>query len=279
VNAVPERDSWDTAARARVSDRWAKAAVGWNQAMTDALLTVAAITPDSVVLDLAAGSGEPSLTIAERLMAGRIMALDRSIGGLSLANTVARRLGLDSKIACIQADGHAIPLERNCLDRVTCRCGIMFFSDTRLVLSEMMRVLRPGGRVALLAWGRFEQPFFQATVGVVLRLVEGAQMPAAARTMFRFAVPGSLEGRLREAGFCEVHEQLLSVPRVWAGTPEQLWAYQQEVSTLCQPLFESIPPEVRAQVDAEVVASLARFRGGSVLTVPVDVIVVSGQRP
>ena len=73
------RDLWDAAARARVSDRWAEASARWNTAMTNALLYAAAITPDSVVLDLAAGSGDPALTIAEHLVRGRVIALDLSL--------------------------------------------------------------------------------------------------------------------------------------------------------------------------------------------------------
>jgi hypothetical protein len=155
----------------------------------------------------------------------------------------------------------------------------MFFGDTDRVLSEMMRVLKRGGRVALLAWGSFEQPFFDATVAVVLRLLHSAEMPAQARAMFRFASPSSLERDLRVAGFCNVQERSLTVPRIWAGTPEELWMYQQEVSTLCHPLFDSIPVDLRARVDAEVSSLLARFQTGSFLSVPVNVIVAGGQRP
>ena len=96
--------------------------------------------------------------------------------GLLLANTHARQLGLRAKIESVQADAHAIPLAGHCVDRITCRCGIMFFNDTGLVMSEVLRVLKPGGRIAFLVWGSFEQPFFDATVGVVLRLVSGAQI-------------------------------------------------------------------------------------------------------
>jgi ubiquinone/menaquinone biosynthesis C-methylase UbiE len=271
-------DSWDAAAQVRASDRWATASAAWNKAMTDALLAAAALGPDSVLLDLAAGSGDPALTVAERFVSVRVIALDRSRTGLLLANTLARQLGLGSKIACISGDAHAIPMARNSVDRITCRCGIMFFSDTGLVMSEMLRVLKPGGRVALLAWGSFEQPFFDATIGLVLRLVRGAEMPPEARTMFRFASPGSLECALRAAGFSIVHEESLTLPRIWAGSPQELWVYQQEVSTLCHPLFASIPPGLRAQVDAEVSSALARFRSGSVLEVPAKVIVAAGQR-
>jgi len=273
------RELWDAAARARVSDRWAEASARWNTAMTNALLSAAAITPDSVVLDLAAGSGDPALTIAEHLVRGRVIALDNSRSGLLLASIHARQLALGLKVDFVQGDAHAIPLLPTCVDRVTCRCGIMFFNDTGLVMSEVLRVLRPGGRAAFLVWGSFEQPFFDATVGVVLRLINGAQMPAQAREMFRFASRNSLERALKTAGFRNVLEEPLTVPRIWAGSAEELWAYQQEISTLCHPLFDSIPTDSRSNIDAEVAASLSRFRNGNVLAVPVNVIVVAGQRP
>src|SRR5262249_48875989 len=178
-----------------------------------------------------------------------------SLSGLLLASTHARKLDLGHKVNFVQGDAHAIPLLPSCVDRVTSRCGVMFFNDTGLVMSEVLRVLKPGGRAALLVWGSFEQPFFDATVGVVLRLVNGAQMPAQALEMFRFALPRSLERALRTAGFRNVREEPLTVPRIWAGSAEELWEYQQEISTLCHPLFDSIPTGSLLKVDAEV----ARF--------------------
>ena len=93
---------------------------------------------------MAAGSGDPALPIAERLIGGRVLALDSSRAGLLLANTHARRLGMGLNVKFVQVDAHAIPLKRNCVDRITCRFGIMFFSDTGQVMSEVFRVLKPG---------------------------------------------------------------------------------------------------------------------------------------
>ena len=83
---MTERSAWDVAGRARVNDRWAECAVLWNKAMTEALLSAAALTPDSVVLDLAAGSGDPAFTIAERLVGGHVIALDSSHASISIAS-------------------------------------------------------------------------------------------------------------------------------------------------------------------------------------------------
>ena len=82
---------------------------------------------------------------------------------------------------------------------------------------------------------------------------------------------------MRTAGFRNISEESLTVPRIWSGSPEQLWAYQQEISTLCHPLFDSIPADSRSKIDAEILALLSRFQSGNVLSVPVNVIVISGQ--
>lgn len=231
-----------------------------------------------MVLDLAAGSGDPALTIASRQTGGKVIALDSSRAGLDLAKTQAQELGFGSTISFVQSDVHAIPLAQRCMDRITCRFGVMFFSNTALAMSEMLRVLKPGGRVALLAWGPFEQPFFNATIGTVLRLLPCAEIPEQARTMFRFASRGSLGHELRAVGFSNVQEALMTLPRIWAGSPEDLWEYQQEVSTLCHPLFAGVPPDLRPRVDAEVASALAPFRNGDVMSVPVKVVIATGKR-
>jgi ubiquinone/menaquinone biosynthesis C-methylase UbiE len=271
-------DLWAAASRARVSDRWATASAGWNRALTDALIAAAAIDPESLVLDLAAGSGDPALDIVQRVASARVIALDRSSAGLLLARQQSEQLGVASRIAFVQGDVHAIPLASDHVDRITCRFGVMLFGDIGLAMSEMLRVLKPGGCVALLAWGPFNQPFFETTIGAVLRLVPGAELPQPARTMYRFASHGSLETVLREGGLRDVQETEMTLPRIWAGSAEQLWEYQQEVSTLCHPLFEAIPAALRPRVDAEVTAALVRFRSGELLSVPARVVLATGKR-
>jgi ubiquinone/menaquinone biosynthesis C-methylase UbiE len=261
-----------------VSDRWARAAAGWNSALTDALIAAAAIGPQHLVLDLAAGSGDPSLEIVRRFSSARVVALDRSLAGLQLAQQQGEHLDARSRIAFLQGDVHAIPLTSNCVDRITCRFGVMFFEETSSAMSEMLRALKPGGQVALLAWGAFKQPFFEATIGTVVRLVPSATLPEATHAMYRFASHGSLAAALRKAKFCNVQEREITLPRIWAGSAEQLWEYQQDVSTLYHPLFDSIPETLRARVDQEVVDGLIQFSDGDLLTIPVQVVIATGNR-
>jgi ubiquinone/menaquinone biosynthesis C-methylase UbiE len=273
-----QRDSWSEASRSRVSARWTKAAAGWNRALTDELIAAAAISSESLVLDLAAGSGDPSMEIVQRFPSATVIAVDRSFAGLQLAQQNSEELCVAARIAFVQGDVHKIPLASGRVDRITCRFGVMFFEETGEAMSEMVRVLKPGGRVALLAWGMFKQPLFEATIGAILRLVPGATLPASSQVMHRFASQGSLAAELRNAGFCDVQETEMTLPRTWAGSAEQLWQYQQEVSTLYWPLFESIPETLRRQVDEEVVAGLSLFRDHGLLTIPAQVVTATGHR-
>jgi hypothetical protein len=119
---------------------------------------------------------------------------------------------------------------------------------------------------------------FEATIGAVLRRVPDANLPESTRAMYRFASQGSLAAELRKAGFCNVQETEMTLPRIWAGSAEQLWEYQQEVSTLYRPLFEAIPETLRPRVNEEVVAGLDRFRDHDLLTIPVQVVLATGNR-
>ena len=90
-------------------------------------------------------------------------------------------------------------------------------------LTEMFRVLKVGGRAAFLAWGRFEQPFFEGTVGAILRLVPGTTIPEPARAIFGFATAGSIQEALCRARLRNVQEQHATLLRIWAGSARQLW--------------------------------------------------------
>jgi len=274
---MPEPDPWAVASEARSASRLRRLAASWNSAPTQALIDAADPAQGSLVLDLAAGSGDPAMDIALRFSGARVVALDRSGAGLVTAQQVAQNLGIADRLWFIQADVHRLPLPNSSVDRVTCRCGIMFFDETHVALRETLRVLKPGGRAAFLAWGPFEQPLFESTLGTVLRLTPGATLPEAAARMFKFARAGSLEDALLGAGFRAVEERHLTLLRVWAGSPQELWEYQQEVGALFQPMFQAISVEARSRIDEAVWTALSRFQDGDTIAVPVDVVVATGE--
>lgn len=275
---MADEGTWGAAANVRSADRWRSATEQWGSALTQALLDSAELNPSSAVLDVAAGSGDPALSIAQRLGQGNVVAVDSSYSSLVLATRQAVEMHLESKFKSVAADAHDLPFADSSFDRVTCRCGIMFFVDIDKALKEILRVLRLGGRAAFLAWGPFEQPFFDSTLGTILRMVPGTSIPQAARAMFRFATPGSITEALVGAGFRNAEECTRTLPRVWMGSPQQLWQYFQEISTLFDLLWQSIPASIRAQVNEAVCQELERFKSGGTINTPAEVIIATAKR-
>jgi SAM-dependent methyltransferase len=155
------------------------------------------------------------------------------------------------------ADVHALPFPDESFERVTSRLGVMFFADLAGALREIHRVVTKDGRIAVLAWGPMRQPYFETTIGTVLRLIPELSVPTAADKMFRFGAPGSLSSALREAGFRDIDERQCAVPWNWPGTPEELWAYFQEVTVPFKPLLEAVPERARDEVNEASCANCA----------------------
>ncbi len=252
-----------------------------GRAMTDAIVAEAQIQAGMSVLDFACGTGEPAISIATRLQgtapAGRVCGVDISSGPLQVARGRACERGLGN-IAFVAADVHQLPFGDAIFDRATCRLGVMFFSDVPRALSEVRRVLGPGGRASLLAWGPFEQPYFETTIGTLLRLCPGTTMPATGASMFRYGQPGSLTAALRRAGFEHIQERLADVPWNWPGTPEELWDYFQEVTVPFQALLQSIPGEQRPEVNERVIAALHSRYDGKQVQFAASIVLASAMR-
>jgi ubiquinone/menaquinone biosynthesis C-methylase UbiE len=251
---------WDSFARLNAGERFKKQSAEMGTAVTEAIVEAAAVVPGLKVLDVACGSGEPSISIAALLKGtGQVVGLDMASAPLEVARERARKRGLDN-VEFLQGDVHAPQFEDESFDRVTSRLGVMFFGDLRKALSELRRVLKPGGRVALLAWGTMEQPYFDLTIGAVRRVHPKLEVPTSARQMFKFGVPGTLAAALREAGFSAAEDHVRSLRWDWHGTPEEMWDYFRGVTVPFRALLEKVAGD--AEVDRAVLAALKeRFDG------------------
>ncbi|HWR34984.1 MAG TPA: class I SAM-dependent methyltransferase [Clostridia bacterium] len=267
MNTSPE-SNWNTFARVNASQRWRKPSAAMGKQVTETLVAEARVEPGMEVLDIASGTGEPAISIATLLQQsstqgspGRVVATDISPDPLKVAEQRARDRGL-TNMEFTPADVHQLPFEDGRFDRVTCRLGVMFFADLPRALREIRRVLKPNGRVTLLAWGPLEQPYFGVTIGAIVRAAPGLAVPTSGEKMFKFGEPGTLTKALREAGFGHVDEVTKDVPWNWPDTPEEFWAYFQEVTIPFKPLFQAIPPERHDDVHRQVLAAIRNVYDG-----------------
>ena len=244
---------------------------------TEAIVELANPQPGMKTLDVACGTGAPSLQIARRVLPdGHVTAIDISPEPIEVAKQRAQDRGL-TNVTFKQADVHELPFEEVSFDLATSRLGVMFFSDLPRALGEIRRVLKPGGRIALLAWGPPDQPYFQATGGVIMRHT-GAGLPPAAQQVFKFGGRGKLGAALGAAGFREVKEELRTLPWVWPGSIAELWEYYQAVTVPFRPLLQQITPEQLAPITQDVYAAFAKYWDGEKVNMTADFVLASGKK-
>jgi len=257
------QNDWNSFGRGNAGRRWRRQSAEMGSAATRALVEACRVCSGMRVLDVACGNGEPAISIAAALAGtGSVIGIDSAPEPLETARQRAAERGL-ANITFQQADAHALPFTDASFDLLTARCALMFFAAPKKAIAEFARVLAPGGRAAFLCWGPFEQqPYFQATAGAILRAFPDLELPASTRKMFCYAHPGPLAESLRAAGFCEAHEELITLPWPWAGRAEEMWAFMQETTIPFRPLFEAVPEEQRARRDRAVLEALESYRDG-----------------
>jgi ubiquinone/menaquinone biosynthesis C-methylase UbiE len=128
----------------------------------DALTDRANLVKGNAVLDVACGTGIVARRAASAVGAsGRVVGLDLNNGMLEEAQKVAS--GVEPTIEWCEASAEDIPLPEADFDAVLCSQGIMFFPNLSTGISEMCRVLAPGGRLVACFWaGPFERSPYMA---------------------------------------------------------------------------------------------------------------------
>src|SRR3954465_11502079 len=132
--------------RSEVDAKWRDAAPYWHRhaetvrsmfaPVTAAMIKAAEIAPGDGVLDIAGGSGEPALTIAEHVAPlGAVMCTDLVEDMLKAAEMESRRRGIGN-VAFFHAPAEDLPFDASSFDAVTCRFGAMFFADPSATFQE-----------------------------------------------------------------------------------------------------------------------------------------------
>jgi SAM-dependent methyltransferase len=176
--------------------------------LVGAALDAARVTCGTRLLDVGCGAG--LLALLASLRGARVAALDASAALLAI---VRERLpGADVR----EGDLDALPFADASFDAVTAVNSIFYASDLATAMRELVRVVRPGGRVVVTAWGPPERCEFLAAVMPALgRLMPPPPPGAAAQRPGALSEPGALPAVLAQAGLSLVEEGEVACPFVF----------------------------------------------------------------
>ncbi len=176
--------------------------------------------PAPRVLDLATGTGDIALAIAQEYPAATVIAADFTHPMLQAAQLKSRRQGRPVR-HFVQGDALSLPFADASFDALTNGFLLRNVASLRLALREMRRVVKPGGRVACLeithpgapVFRQLFQLYFYRAVPVIGRLVTGDAQAYTylPNSLTDFPRAPHLREMMLEAGFRDAHYQLLGL--------------------------------------------------------------------
>jgi SAM-dependent methyltransferase len=230
------------------------------------LIDLAQVAPGERILDVACGTGVVARLAAPRTgSAGHVVGLDFSPPMLEVARALPPVAG--SPIEWVEANALAMPFPPATFDVVFCQHGLQQVPDRPAALSEMRRVLVPGGRLAIAVWSRIEgSPGMVALVTALQRHV-GAEAANNRRAPFRLADAGELADLLAVAGFRDVHIHTRVEPARFS-SPEALVAAQLAATPLST--IGDLTEATRGAIARDVRAMLQDYLQDDGMTVPME---------
>jgi SAM-dependent methyltransferase len=188
------------------------------------MAAAAGVGPNQRVLDVACGTGVLARALAERVKPrGAVTGLDINEGMLAVARRKAPAIDWRHGAA------EALPFADGSFDVVVSQFALMFFQDRAKAIGEMLRALRPGGKLAVAVWDSLDRtPAYRAFVGLLDRLF-GAGTAEALRSPFVLGDTRGLAALFRDGGAPDVeiitHEGTGRFPSVesWVFTDVKGW--------------------------------------------------------
>jgi ubiquinone/menaquinone biosynthesis C-methylase UbiE len=209
-----------------VVDRWSRGQALRQQAYgaaSEKMLDLANVQVGSRVLDVAAGTGEQTLLAAARAgPSGFVLATDLSANMLSLAAEAATKAGFTNVDTRVM-DAESLDIDPDSFDAVICRIALMLFPNPAKSLTEMHRVVKPGGKVAVIVFSALEKnPYYEIPIAIVRRL--GNIPPPAPGEPWMFALGGSgvLEDTFNQARFVDVSVRAVPIQRRFPSTADAI---------------------------------------------------------
>ena len=260
-------------------EKWADWTLEQQKPVVDWLCRSAGLAPAMTVLDVACGAGQPAIQAAAVVgSGGRVIATDVAADMLAGCQRRARAAGVEN-LELRELDMHDLrTVDDASIDAVTFGFALMFSSDPVRVMSEIRRVLKPGGRFALCVWDEpAKNPFFTTMFGAMAEVVPQPAPPPGAPGPFKLAAPGDLERVIRAGGFIEVAVE--PVPFVFEfESVEQHWEINRDMAAPLKRAAATLPTADVARLRSVLADALAPYTEGGRVRLLATALCATGRR-
>ncbi|HEY3888018.1 MAG TPA: methyltransferase domain-containing protein, partial [Caulobacteraceae bacterium] len=181
---------------------------GQIQPLGEAAIEALGLKAGERVVDIGCGCGQTTVALASQVgAAGAVLGVDISRPMLVAARRRLAAQGL-AQAGVIEADAQTHPFAAAAFDAVFSRFGVMFFEDPTAAFGNILKGLKPGGRLGFVCWRTFaENPWMSVPLAAAQPLLPEPASPPTdplAPGPFAFADPDRLQAILSAAGFADI---------------------------------------------------------------------------
>jgi len=270
-------EQWESAAAAW--HRWGPLLTAWLGGPTETMLDMAGIGEGSHVLDVAAGAGDQTIIVGNRIGPnGRVLATDLSPSILECAAARGREAGL-SNIETRALDGECLSeLEAESFDAVISRVGMIYFPDQQRALAGMKHAVKTGGKVAAMVYSTGDKnAFFSDPVSIIRRRANLPAPLAGQPGPFSLGGEGVLEGAFVKAGFRDVEVKVIDAP-VRVKTASECLAFEKESFGALHQMLGGLSADEQAETWREIEEGLSRFENEEGFCGPCELVIAVGTK-
>jgi SAM-dependent methyltransferase len=225
------------------------------------------IAEDQQHLDIAAGTGEPGLSIARLAPKGRVVLTDLAPEMLDVAGRRASAQGV-ANVETTVCSADDLPFDDATFDSVSVRFGYMFFPDLAKATAEFARVLKPGGRLSSSVWVKPEaNPWTTIAMQAIASEAEVPPPDPDGPNMYRCAAPGYVSALYEGAGLRDIAERDIDIELV-TQSPEQYWEMVSEHVSLAAAALQQVDEPARERIRADAIAKVSAFEKDGKIRVP-----------
>jgi len=237
------------------------------------MLAFASLASGERVLDLACGTGVVTVNAARSVAAhGAVLGTDLSGQMIEVAKQRALEQQL-SNVSFQRMDAEALDLPDASFDVVLCALGLMYLPDPQRALREWLRVLKPGGRVAIAIWGKRVNCGWSPVFPIVDAEVETDVCPL----FFSLGEPDVLAQVCRDTGFHDVQQRRVATVLKYSDSDEACdAAFVGGPVALAWSRFNA---ETRARARARYKHAIEPWRRRAGYRIPGEFVIVAGRRP
>ncbi len=260
----------------REHDNWALAAQGWRRRdallvkgaapVTQRMLQLSQISAGSRLLDIASGTGEPSISAAKIVgQSGQVIGTDLVEEMLMVAREKVSAAAL-SNIEYHCMDAEMLDFADASFDAVTIRWGLMFMPEPQACLNLSHRLLKENGRISIACWSEVEKnPFVGVMMKSLAHYMELPKQPAGAPGIFAFSDPQRLHDVIKAAGFKNIELEEIEIDVIEVADGRAYWEAMSDLAAPVMALVNQLDDAVRTAYIDEVISAANALKQGDTL--------------